>query len=535
MTTLTLTPPKTTAVRQQKLDHRRLGEAQPYRVLLVDDVREERELLREWLEQTALFVVVGEARDGPGGVEMASQLQPDLVTLDVSMPGGDGIAALRHILLNCPYTKVAIVSGFVTHDLVEATVEVIGAAACLDKGIGTDRLVSELLGIVKGSDNLGDSFADLESLQALTDGEFLINSRLAAIIESSDDAIIGKTLDGTITSWNAGAQRLYGYTADEVLGKHISRLVATDSEDTLSDILELVKQGIRIDHQEARRLCKDRSVVDVSLSISPIRDRSGTIIGAATIARDVTARKLAEAELASRTEELLRSNEQLEQFAYVASHDLSEPLRSISGFVELLARRYQGEIDEDADRFIRHAVEGCSRMKQLIDDLLTYSRAGQNAELIPTDTLAVLSDVLTSMTVSLSETGGRVDYQDLPRVLGDRASLAQLFQNLIGNGIKFARPGIAPRVCIAANRQDNRTWRFSVTDNGIGIGPAYQERVFGMFQRLHPRDAYPGTGIGLAICTKVVRAHRGRIWVDGDFTSGTRFFFTLPAVEGHLL
>jgi light-regulated signal transduction histidine kinase (bacteriophytochrome) len=269
--------------------------------------------------------------------------------------------------------------------------------------------------------------------------------------------------------------------------------------------------------------------VDVSIAVSPIRDRDGTVVGASTVARDISVRKLAEAELASQAEELQRSNEELEQFAYVASHDLSEPLRSISGYVELLARRYEGQIDEEAGLLIKHVVDGCGRMKQLIDDLLTYSRAGGAIRLVPTNTSAVVSEVLIGMSAVMAETKGRVVYQDLPVVNGDKVSLEQLFQNLIANSVKFARPGIAPHVRIDAHRQ-GRSWMFSVTDNGIGIEPENGERIFGMFQQFHA-DAYPGTGIGLATCMRIVRAHRGLIWVDDGAIDGARFCFTLPAPD----
>ena len=499
-------------------------------MLLVDDIQEERELLGAWLERTAQFVVVGEACDGPTGVHLATQLHPDLVTLDMSMPGGDGMAALRQILLVQPDSKVAIVSGFVTTDLVHATVDIIGASACLDKGIGSDRLVQELLWTVESSGKPCEPPSDPNLPDALVDEKFLINARLAAIVESSDDAIIGKTLDGTITSWNAGAERLYGYRAAEMLGKNISILVPVSATGEFSGIMDRARSGEPIGHSETRRTRKDKSLVDVSLTVSPIRDSSGTVVGASTVARDVTARKLADEELSRQAEELRRSNEELEQFAYVASHDLSEPLRSISGFVELLARRYQGQIDEDADRFIKNAVDGCLRMRQLIDDLLTYSRAGHTVDLTPTDTSEVVSGVVTGMSAVLTESRARVEFADLPIVKGDAATLAQLFQNLVANAVKFARPGVAPRVQIDSQLQDG-TWTFRVTDNGIGIEPQYRDRIFGMFQRLHARDAYPGTGIGLAICMRIVQGHGGRIWVDDLAAPGTRFFFTLQAVD----
>jgi len=256
------------------------------------------------------------------------------------------------------------------------------------------------------------------------------------------------------------------------------------------------------------------------------------VVGAATIARDLTDhRKLVFAELARQAEDLRRSNDELEQFAYVASHDLSEPLRTISGYVELLSRRYVGQLDDDADRFIKHTVDGCDRMRHLIDDLLTYSRAGQTVNLTGTvDCASVVKDVISSVATSLEETNGQVVYDSLPTVRGDPAQLLQLFQNLIANGLKFSRQGVPPRVHIDAHRQDD-TWTFSVADNGIGIDLEYRDQIFGMFQRLHARDAYPGTGIGLAICMRIIRTHGGQIWVEDTREAGSCFCFTLPDVN----
>jgi PAS domain S-box-containing protein len=507
-----------------------MSEALPYRVLLIDDAQEDRELLAMWLERTSRFAVVGEAEDGPRGVAMAADLRPDLVTLDMSMPGGDGITALRQIRALCPDSKVVMVSGFITDDLVHATVDLLGASAYLDKDIGPDRMVEDLLGVVELPDEVLDLPSDFNSPQALADREHLATSRLAAIVESSVDAIMSLTLQGVITSWNSGAEHMYGYGAGEVVGHHVSMLIAPERVDEVAPILERMRRGERVEHFESTRRRRDGSPLDISVSISPIRDASSALVGASVVSRDITARKLADAELARQAEDIRRSNEELEQFAYVASHDLSEPLRTISGFIELLAQRYKGQIDDDADRFIKHTVEGCSRMRQLIDDLLTYSRAGHADELTATNCSRVVSQVLTGMAATLAETGGQVDYEGLPTVLGDSVELAQLFQNLIANGIKFARPGIAPRVHIEGCRQAD-TWTISVADNGIGIEPEYRDRVFGMFQRLHARDTYPGTGIGLAICMRIVRAHRGLIWVDDNDEAGSRFCFTLPAFD----
>ena len=228
-------------------------------------------------------------------------------------------------------------------------------------------------------------------------------------------------------------------------------------------------------------------------------------------------------------EALERSNAELAQFAYVASHDLSEPLRMVSSYLQLLRRRYHGQIDEDADEFIDFAVEGANRMRALIEDLLAYSRAGRGAEPRPMDLGHVMADVLSSLAAAVADARAQVSIGPMPMVLGDRLALAQLLQNLVANALKF-RHGPGACVWIAAEREHDGMWRFTVADDGIGIDPRHRDRVFKMFQRLHDREAFEGTGIGLAICRKIVERQGGRIWVDGREGGGTVFAFTLPAV-----
>ncbi|MGI9149832.1 MAG: sensor histidine kinase [Chloroflexota bacterium] len=224
-----------------------------------------------------------------------------------------------------------------------------------------------------------------------------------------------------------------------------------------------------------------------------------------------------------------RSNAELEQFAYVASHDLQEPLRMVASYTQLLARRYHGQLDEDADEFIEFAVDGARRMQELINDLLAYSRVGtRGLDLQPVDTGEVVDQVAIDLAAAIEETSASVTRDPLPVVLGDPTQLRQLFQNLIANSIKFHRPDQTPRVHISV-RQEPGARHFSVTDNGIGIDPQYQERIFVLFQRLHTRAEYPGTGIGLAICKKIVERHGGNIWVDSAPGNGTTFRFSLPA------
>ena len=238
------------------------------------------------------------------------------------------------------------------------------------------------------------------------------------------------------------------------------------------------------------------------------------------------------AQVTKQSEELARSNRELEQFAYVASHDLQEPLRMVSSYVALLGRRYGGQLDDRADKYIHFAVDGANRMQRLIHDLLAYSRVGtRGAELVPTDTVPVLRETLSNLEVAIGESEAKVVYVDLPWVMGDPSQLRQLFQNIIGNALKF-RSEARPRIEVAANREGDQ-WTFSIRDNGVGFDQRYAERIFGVFKRLHRNAEIPGTGIGLAICQRIIDRHGGRIWAKSKLGEGTCFYFTLPTVAEH--
>ncbi len=245
---------------------------------------------------------------------------------------------------------------------------------------------------------------------------------------------------------------------------------------------------------------------------------------------DITPRKRAQEKLARQADELARSNAELQEFAYVASHDLQEPLRVISGFVQLLSDRYGGQIDETADEFIGYVVDGTERMKILINDLLEYSRVGTRGRpLEPVESASALENAVSNLRVAIREADAKITHDRMPRVQGDINQLSQLFQNLISNGMKFhgeKRPEIH-----ISSVQVGESWVMSVSDNGIGIDPQHNDRIFGMFKRLHGRGEYPGTGIGLAICSKIVERHLGKIWVESELGNGATFSFTLPVAE----
>ncbi|MEW6497319.1 MAG: CHASE3 domain-containing protein [Cyanobacteriota bacterium] len=233
------------------------------------------------------------------------------------------------------------------------------------------------------------------------------------------------------------------------------------------------------------------------------------------------------AQLKDANANLIRSNQELEQFAYVASHDLQEPLRAVNSYAQLLARKYQGNLDAKADKYINYLVEGATRMQQLINDLLEFSRVGtRGKELGLIDCEKLLSQVLQNLKVAIAENNAVITHDSLPTVMGDETQLLQLFQNLISNAIKFRREE-PPQVHISV-QQGEKEWRFAVRDNGIGMESEYFDRIFTIFQRLHSKSEYPGTGIGLAVCKKIVERHGGRIWVESQLGSGTGFYFTLP-------
>jgi PAS domain S-box-containing protein len=351
---------------------------------------------------------------------------------------------------------------------------------------------------------------------------------LSAIVDSSDDVIISKDLDGIITSWNRSAERIFGYTAAEAVGQRVATLlVPADRQDEEPNILGKLRNGERVDHFETKRRRKDGTLLDVSLTISPIRDPSGRIVGASKIARDITDQIRSRQDLREANDSLTRSNADLEQFAYSASHDLQEPLRMVSAYSEMLRKKFGNQLGATGDEYIGFVVEGANRMEQLLRDLRAYTHTSivneGPAPVVSPET--AIERTMTTLKPAIDQSGADITVDPLPPVRMHSFQLEQLFQNIISNAIRY-RGSDRPRIHVGAAPEGD-AWRFFIQDNGIGIDPEYKEQIFGIFKRLHTTSEYPGTGMGLAICQRIVERAGGRIWVESQPGRGSTFFFTL--------
>jgi PAS domain S-box-containing protein len=358
-------------------------------------------------------------------------------------------------------------------------------------------------------------------------------AKYQGLLEAAPDAMVVVNQDGNIVLLNVQAEKRFGYRRDELVGQKVKniipegfaeRLIADGTRTAADALAQQIGTGIEL---AGRR--KDGSEFPIEIMLSPQESSDGMVVTAAI--RDITQRKTSEEHLAKTMEELKRSNEELGQFAYIASHDLQEPLRMVASYTQLLSRKYKGKLDADADEFISFAVDGARRMQGLIQDLLAYSRVGTKGRgLVDTSSEEALQQSLSNLRGAIEESGAQVTHDPLPGVLADRSQLIQLFQNLVGNAIKYQRTGI-PTVHISASRNGSKKWTFSVQDNGMGIDSQYFAKIFDMFQRLHKREEFDGTGIGLAICKKIVERHGGSISVESKLGQGSTFRFALAESE----
>ncbi len=392
--------------------------------------------------------------------------------------------------------------------------------------------IRDQVGTIVGSVTIGrditkrkqDEVAQHQALEELRRSEYAFRT----LYENMRDGFVSVDMHGVFRQYNRSFREMLGYTDEELAKLTYNEVTPSKWHALEAHILQeqILPRGYSEVYEKEYQTKSGRSI-PVELRTMLIRDEAGQPAELWAVVRDITARKQTEAVLHQTMEELTRSNADLEQFASVASHDLQEPLRAVTSMVQLLQQRYQGQIDARADQYIGLAVEAASRMQALINDLLTFSRVQRRGKsFVPVLAEMALNDALANLQMAITESAAEITHTALPAVLADPSQLTQLFQNLLGNALKF-RSEEVPRIHISAERRAD-AWCFAVRDNGIGIGHDYFERIFVIFQRLHPRRTYPGTGIGLALCKKIVERHGGQIWVESHLGHGATFFFTLP-------
>jgi PAS domain S-box-containing protein len=493
--------------------------SQPLRVLLLEDYQDDAQLVLFELRKAG-FEPVGDRVETEADFLAHLDPPPDVILADYRLPQFDALRALRLVRERGLDVPVIVVTGVLGDE---------AAVQCLKEGafdfMLKDRMARLGQAVAHALDQKRARDDERRTAAALHESE----ARKTAILETAVDGIIVIDDRGIVESLNPAAERLFGYLASEVIGENISKLIPAHFPEVHdpgpdSDLTIATKKTIGTGREVFGRR-KDGATVPIEVTVSEVKLGDRRLFTG--IVRDITERKHAEHRLAQRTQELARSNVELEQFAYVASHDLQEPLRMIGSFTQLLARRYGGQLDATADEFISYIVDGVTRMQALINDLLAYSRVGtRGATFRPVGCEAIIERALANLKPAIDENGAVITHDSLPTLWADLSQMVQLFQNLIGNAIKY-RGAAPPRIHVAAEQQGN-DWVFSIRDNGIGFDPKHAKRIFIIFQRLHTPDRYPGTGMGLAICNKIVERHAGRIWAESEPGRGSRFFFTIP-------
>ena len=475
--------------------------AEPIRVLLADDTATVRLVLRRTLESSKAFEVVGEAVDGAEAVAMAASLQPDMVLLDLSMPVLGGLEAIPRIRRCAPGARVVVLSGYASD---HAGPVAVGAAAFLEKQQRPDDLLASLL----------QTWGSTHPAPPECFGQAFRCAPLPM-------ALVG--LDDRVRYANPALCRLTGYEPDELCRLTVADLVHPDDRDGVAAARRSVAERlVPASTVDARLVRPDGRTVSTSISCST-SDEAVDDRWLVLQLVDVTEQRRTERELA-------RSNAELRSFAFLAAHELKSPLQTLSGFAALLAQLYGPQLEPQAREFVGWIADGATRMDSLIEGLLACcSVDSDDAPHGPVALDEVAAEALRQLGCQVAARKAVVTVDSLPRVTGDQVQMGQLLQNLLVNALKFVPDGRPPQVHVSADRGVD-CWTVTVADNGIGVADAARERIFAMFERLHPRERFEGTGIGLSICKRIVERRGGTIWVEPNAGGGSRFRFTLPDV-----
>jgi PAS domain S-box-containing protein len=502
-------------------------------ILIVDD-RKENLLATEKILRH-LDAGIFQANSGNEALSLVLRHKFAIILLDVQMPEMDGFetAMLMQEHESMRGVPIIFVTAISKEERYATQAAEIGAVDYIFKPINPEILKSKVQVYL-------DLYVQREQILKLNTSLQKSNEELErfaynrGLLEAAPDAMVVVSQSGEIVLVNVQAENQFGYRRDELVGQKMmniipvgfaERLIADGSRTAAEALAQQIGTGIEL---SGRR--KDGSEFPIEIMLSPLETAEGILVTAAI--RNITEPKKSEEQMVKTAEALRRSNDQLQQFVYVASHDLQEPLRMVASYTQLLARRYKGRLDSEADEFIDYAVDGCNRMRRLIQDLLAYAHAGTIGNpLSEISSESALKEALENLRGIIEEGGAIVTHDPLPAITVDHTHVIQVFQNLVENAIKY-RSAEVPHVHISATKNCGAEWIFSVRDNGLGIAPQYFEKIFILFQRLHGRQEFNGTGIGLAICKKVVERLGGRIWVESQPEKGSTFYFSLPESDG---
>ncbi|MCK9297119.1 MAG: ATP-binding protein [Desulfobulbaceae bacterium] len=529
------------------------------RILHLEDDFNDAELVRAALEEGGYRLDAACVETRADFMAALAEKEYDIILADYRLPSFDGLSALAIARVKTPDVPFIFVSGVMGEELAIDTLKNGATDYVLKQRLS--RLAPAVCRALKeAKEHVKRKKAEEELKKYHEQLEELVRERtaeLSASIEQlkheiserrraekerqrteeqfrllvegvKDYAIFMIDPKGRILSWNEGAERIKGYRAEEIFGRHFSCFYPVEDAEQGKPEEQLIIAAEQGSYEEdCLRVRKDGSKFWANVVITALRDEAGQLRGFSKVIRDISERRQAEEKLRTTADELARSNADLTKFAAIVAHDLQEPLRVIDGFVNLLARRYQGRLDEKADQYIEYTVDGVKRMQTLIKDLLTYSKVASRGTILETvDFSAAVDNAVLNLQAAVADTSAVITMDPLPSLLANASLIRRLFQNLIGNALKFHSKE-AMRVHIAAEQKEN-SWIFSVRDNGIGIEPKYAEIIFGMFRRLHTIREYPGTGIGLAICKRIVEHHGGAIWLESEPGKGSTFYFTIP-------